>query len=138
MFNVLQPAELEWALAALKEVEQRDEAIMRQWQMRIERAEYEAALAERRYEQADLSNRLVTGTLERRWNEALTRLDEIKTEAAQFQGQKTRVATPEQKAKVLALARDLPRLWRAPDPNPTGAPGCGRAPRTVAARFPRL
>jgi DNA invertase Pin-like site-specific DNA recombinase len=114
MFKVLQPAELELALAALKEVEQRDEAIMRQWQMRIERAEYEAALAERRYEQADPSNRLVTGTLERRWNEALTRLDDIKTESAQFQGQKTRVATPEQKAKVLALARDLPRLWRAP------------------------
>ncbi|HSF49092.1 MAG TPA: hypothetical protein VLA73_12125, partial [Burkholderiales bacterium] len=101
------------AVAALKELEQRDQAIMRQWQMRIERAEYEAALAERRYEEADPSNRLVTGTLERRWNDALIRLEEIKTEAAQFQSQKARVLSPEQKAKALALARDLPRLWRA-------------------------
>jgi DNA invertase Pin-like site-specific DNA recombinase len=114
MFKALQPAELELALAALKEVEQRDETIMRQWQMRIERAEYEAALAERRYDEADPSNRLVTSTLERRWNEALVRLETIKTEATQFQGQKARVATAEQKAKVLALARDLPRLWHAP------------------------
>src|SRR4029077_12839453 len=113
LFKAFKPAEVELALAAVHELEQRDQALMRQWQMRIERAEYEAALAERRYEQADPSNRLVTGTLERRWNEALTRLDDIKTESAQFQGQKTRVATPEQKAKVLALARDLPRLWRA-------------------------
>ena len=114
VFKALRPAELELALAALQELEQRDHAIMHQWQMRIERAEYEAALAERRYEEADPSNRLVTGTLERRWNEALSRLEQIKTEAAQFQSRKTRVATPEQKAKALALARDLPRLWRAP------------------------
>lgn len=91
---------------------------MHQWQMRIERAEYEAALAERRYEEADPSNRLVTGTLERRWNEALIRLEEIKTEAAQFQSRKARVVSPEQKAKALALARDLPRLWRAPTTQP--------------------
>jgi DNA invertase Pin-like site-specific DNA recombinase len=114
VFKALRPAELELALAALQELEQRDHAIMHQWQMRVERAEYEAALAERRYEEADPSNRLVTGTLERRWNEALSRLEQIKTEAAQFQSRKARVATPEQKAKALALARDLPRLWRAP------------------------
>jgi DNA invertase Pin-like site-specific DNA recombinase len=114
VFKALRPAELELALAALKELVQRDQAIMHQWQMRVERAEYEAALAERRYEEADPSNRLVTATLERRWNEALIRLEEIKTEAAQFQSRKARVATPEQKAKALALARNLPRLWRAP------------------------
>jgi hypothetical protein len=111
--HAVQPAELELALAALKELEQRDQAIMHQWQMRVERAQYEAALAERRYEEADPSNRLVSATLERRWNEALVRLEAIKTEAAQFQTRTGRVVTAEQKAKVLALARDLPRLWRA-------------------------
>lgn len=58
--------------------------------------------------------RLVAGTLERRWNDAMLRLDEIKTQAAEFQSQKARVATSEQKAQVLALAHNLPRLWRAP------------------------
>jgi hypothetical protein len=82
--------------------------------MRLERAEYEVALAERRYQEVDPANRLVAGTLERRWNDALLRLDELNKEAAEFQHQEAHVATPEQKAKVLALARDLPRLWHAP------------------------
>ena len=34
----LQPAELEFALAALEELEARDAALTRQWQMRLERA----------------------------------------------------------------------------------------------------
>ena len=113
VFKALKPAELELALAALNELEQRDQAIMRQWQMRIERAEYECALAERRYEEVDPSNRLVAASLERRWNEALLHLDKVKAEAATFQNQKARVVTPEQKTKILALARDLPRVWRA-------------------------
>jgi hypothetical protein len=114
MFEALKPAELELALAAVDELEQRDQAIMRQWQMRIERAEYECALAERRYEEVDPSNRLVASSLECRWNQALSRLDTVKAEATKFQAHKTRVLTPEQRARVLALARDLPRVWQAP------------------------
>ena len=114
MLKALQPAELELALAALHELESRDQAILRQWHMRLERAEYEVALAERRYQEVDPANRLVAGTLERRWNDALLHLDGVKKEAAEFQRQEAHVATPEQKAKVLALARDLPRLWHAP------------------------
>ena len=72
------------------------------------------ALAERRYQEVDPSQRLVAGTLERRWNDALLQLEDLKKQAAEFQRQEARVATPEQKAKVLALARDLPRLWHAP------------------------
>lgn len=114
IFKALKPAELELALAAVDELEQRDQAVMRQWQMRIERAEYECALAERRYEEVDPSNRLVAASLERRWNEALSRIDAVKSEAAKFQALKTRVLSTEQRAKILALARDLPRVWRAP------------------------
>jgi len=109
MLKALQPAELELALAALHELESRDQAILRQWQMRLPRAEYEVALAERRYQEVDPAHRLVAGTLERRWNDARLHSDKLKKEAAEFQRQEAHVATPEQKAKVLALARELPR-----------------------------
>jgi DNA invertase Pin-like site-specific DNA recombinase len=112
--QALQPAELELAVAAVHELELRDQAIMRQWQMRLERAEYEAALAERRYQEVDPSNRLVAGTLESRWNDALLQLEDLKKQAAEFQRQEAHVVTAEQKEKILALARDLPRLWHAP------------------------
>jgi DNA invertase Pin-like site-specific DNA recombinase len=114
VLKALQPAELELALAALRELETRDQAIMRQWQMRLQRAEYEAALAERRYQEVDPSQRLVASTLERRWNDALLQIQDLKKQAAAVQQQEARVATPEQKEKVLALARDLPRVWHAP------------------------
>ncbi len=114
VFKALKPAELELALAAVNELEQHDLSVMPQWQMRIERAEYEGALAQRRYEEVDPSNRLVAASLERRWNESSSRLDEVESEAAKFQGHKTRVLSAEQRAKILALARDLPRVWRAP------------------------
>ncbi|MCI0623128.1 MAG: hypothetical protein L0387_15975 [Acidobacteria bacterium] len=98
----------------MQELDSRDQAILRQWQMRLERSEYEVALAERRYQEVDPANRLVAGTLERRWNDALLHLEDLKKEAAEFQRQEARVATLEQKEKVLALARNLPRLWHAP------------------------
>jgi DNA invertase Pin-like site-specific DNA recombinase len=114
VLKALQPAELQLALAALQELEARDQGILRQWQMRLERAEYEAALAERRYQEVDPSNRLVANTLERRWNETLLHLQDLKKQAEEFQRKEARVFTPEQKAKVLTLARDFPRLWHAP------------------------
>src|SRR6516164_10550894 len=114
VLKALQPAEIELALAALEELESRDRTISRQWQMRLERAEYEASLAERRYQEVDPSQRLVASTLERRWNDALLQVEELKKQAAEFLHQQARVATAEQKAQVLALARDLPRVWHAP------------------------
>jgi hypothetical protein len=42
------------------------------------------------------------------------RLSELKSQLAQAQREQARVATPEQKEQVLALARDFPRLWYAP------------------------
>src|ERR1022692_2835142 len=112
--QALKPAELELAFATLQELEMRDQTVLRQWQMRIERAEYESALAERRYQEVDPSQRLVASTLERRWNDTLLSVEDLKKQYADFEQQKARVATPEQKAKVLALAQDLPRLWHAP------------------------
>jgi len=114
VLKALQPAEIELALAALQELESRERTISRQWQMRLERAEYETALAERRYQEVDPAQRLVAGTLERRWNDALLQLEDLKKQAAEFLRQEARVATPEQKAKVLALAKNLPRVWHAP------------------------
>jgi DNA invertase Pin-like site-specific DNA recombinase len=113
VLKAMQPAELELALAALGNLEQRDQDLMRQWNMRIERAAYECSLAERRYEEVDPSNRLVASSLEQRWDKALVNLDAVKAEAATFQSQKARVVTPEQKTKIMALALDLPRIWRA-------------------------
>jgi len=114
VMEVMEPAQIEITLKAVQELEKRDDAVSKQWQMRIERAEYEAQLAERRYTEVDPSQRLVAATLESRWNDALLKLEEVKNQYAEFQKRELRATTPEQKARVLALAKDFPRLWNAP------------------------
>jgi len=111
---VIEPRQIELAIQAFEELERRAEAVSNQWRMRIERAEYEAQLAQRRYEQVDPSNRLVAATLERRWNDALGKVEETKKEFAARQNQERPALSTDQKAKLQALAADLPRLWNAP------------------------
>jgi len=59
---------------------------------------------ERRYQEVDPSQRLVASTLERRWNDTLLSLEDLKKQYADFEQQKARVARGAE-AKVLALAQ---------------------------------
>ena len=118
LLQVLHPAQLEIALEALRELERRDEALFHQWQMRLERVEYEAQLAQRRYEEVDPSNRLVAATLERRWNDALNQRQQTQKKFEDFLATHARATPPQQQEEILSLARDFPRLWKAPTTQP--------------------
>src|SRR5258707_3511105 len=114
LVTAVTPVTIELALEALTNLEERDKAIAAQWRRRIERARYDADLAERRYEAVDPANRLIAGTLEQRWNDAMQRLLELEGQLANFEHQTLRSVTAEQKRQILQLGRDFPRLWGAP------------------------
>ena len=114
VLEILRPEQVEIALRAVKELERRSQAVDQQWRMRIERLEYQAQLAQRRYEAVDPSNRLVAGTLEGRWNDALAELKAAQEELCRSRQQQGLELTEEQKAQLLALAQDLPKLWKSP------------------------
>jgi dsDNA-specific endonuclease/ATPase MutS2 len=82
--------------------------------MRIQRAEYEAQLAQKRYEEVDPANRLVASTLESRWNQTLVTLEQAKEQYAQYQETEIQAISKEQEETIRALIKDLPRLWHAP------------------------
>ena len=105
MLTAITPVTIELALATLTDLEHRDHEIGAQWRMRIERARYEADLAERRYEAVDPSNRLIASTLEQRWNDALQRLHDLEAELANFERQTMRAITAEQKQQIRRLTR---------------------------------
>ncbi len=114
IFEVIQPQQIEIAMKSVEELERRNSDVDNQWRMRVQRADYEAQLAQRRYEEVDPANRLVASTLERRWNETLVNLEQIKQQHRQFRCEQHLELTAEQRKKVFALAQDLPRLWNAP------------------------
>ena len=113
LVTAVTPLTIELALEALSSLEERDKAIAAQWRRRIDRARYDADLAERRYEAVDPANRLIASTLEQRWNDAMRRLLELETELANFEHQTLRAVTAEQKRQIVQLATDFPRLWNA-------------------------
>ena len=113
ILEVLKKDQIEIALAALGELESRDKAMDKQWAMRLDRAEYEVQLAQRRYEQVDPDNRLVASNLEKAWNEALSQVEQIKQQRQEHHSQYLLTIAPEQKEQILQLAQDLPNLWNA-------------------------
>ena len=110
LLSVVSATELAVALAAADEVEDRRARSNRALQLRIERARYEAARAERAFHQCEPENRLVARSLEHRWEDKLKVLAEA--ESALTEAQATMIPIPP-RAELEALASDLPRLWTA-------------------------
>jgi hypothetical protein len=82
--------------------------------LRRERLTYDARLAERRYKAVDPDNRVVARTLERDWNEKLRELERFENDYQAARRAHKLDLSEEDRARVLALAKDLPRVWDAP------------------------
>lgn len=113
LIQTVTPQALEIALNVQAEVVARADEADRLRQQQVERARYEADLAQRRFLRVDPDNRLVADVLEADWNAKLRLLAEAQ-EDAERQRQAAHVATEQERAAVLALATDFPRLWADP------------------------
>jgi hypothetical protein len=110
VLEVVNSNQLNLAIEAFEIVQQRHQHVDKQWQMRLERAKYEAQLAQRRYEQVDPNNRLVASTLEQRWNDALIEVQDVEEQIANL-NEKNVGLDDQQREEILALAKNLPKLW---------------------------
>jgi DNA invertase Pin-like site-specific DNA recombinase len=106
--------ELGIGLKALEKLSHRSRELEEQWQKRLEATRYEAQKAARRYRQVDPENRLVARTLESEWNRKLEELEHLTQEYEEARHKPPIVLSESQRKKILALAEDLPRLWRSP------------------------
>lgn len=80
----------------------------------VERARYEADLAQRRYMHVDPANRLVADALEAEWNSKLRALNEAQEEYERLRQADRLAIDAAQRARIAALASDFPRLWQDP------------------------
>jgi DNA invertase Pin-like site-specific DNA recombinase len=114
LLSVVQPPEIEVGLAVTREAERQSKQLDDQWRLRLERARYEARLAERRYKAVDPDNRVVARALEREWEETLRELDEIERQIAEGRREKKVELDARDRTRLLALSRSLAALWSAP------------------------
>jgi hypothetical protein len=114
LLEAMQPAQLAVSLATLDQLEAQARQIERQWQLRLERAQYEADLARRRFLAVDPENRLVARTLEREWNERLTEVATLEREYTALPRLVPHLVSPEERQRILALAQDVEAVWHAP------------------------
>ena len=107
-----EPAGVEALRSMQEQALAENEALRRQWELQVEKAEFEAQRAQRQFHVVEPENRLVGRELERRWNARLVELDEVrrKAEAAQKQ---TLALSDEELARAGQLAKHLDDVWNA-------------------------
>ncbi|MHB1555543.1 MAG: recombinase family protein [Acidimicrobiales bacterium] len=110
----LEPAALRACLAAASQLEGSHDAALNQWRREVERARYQAAKAERRYQAVDPENRLVARGLEAAWEAALAELNKSEAELARREAKRPKTLSDEERAAVLTLGEDLSAVFDAP------------------------
>jgi DNA invertase Pin-like site-specific DNA recombinase len=114
LFAAFTQEEFDLALDALTRLKGRASDLEKQWEKRIEAARYEADKAARRYYRVEPENRLVARTLESEWNARLEDVERLEEEYEKIRQTPPFTITQEQQNRIMALAEDLPRLWKSP------------------------
>jgi DNA invertase Pin-like site-specific DNA recombinase len=110
----LTPAAVDAALAAAQQRDHEDETALAQWRLAVERAQYEAERAERRYRAVEPENRLVARGLETEWEQRLRDLELARRELDAREHQRRRALGQMDAERLRALGDDLRRVWTAP------------------------
>jgi hypothetical protein len=118
VLDALTPDKLAIALATMAEVDREDAALQKQWQLRLERARYEAERARRQYDTVEPENRLVARTLEGQWEDKLRSVEQLEREYETWRRRQQLILTDEDREQILTLAQDLPGVWSAATTTP--------------------
>jgi DNA invertase Pin-like site-specific DNA recombinase len=112
VLSVVRPSAIEAALLASdEEMTRRNDAIAA-LERDLEAARYAAQRAQRQYDASDPENRLVTGELERRWNQALSRVQDIEARIQSYAVDQQHTAAS--RDEFAGLAEQLDQVWNSP------------------------
>jgi len=107
------PERIAFALEALGQLEREMDALAPQWQLRLERARYEAQRAQRQSHAAAPEPRLVARTLESPWEAALRAVESTERDDETWTREHRAHITAQEQQEMLAIGEDLPRVWHA-------------------------
>lgn len=115
LIEAVSPLALEVALSVQEELKTRAEEADRLRMKQVERAQYEADLARRRYMMEDPGNRLVADQLEADWNHKLREFSRAQEEYEKSREADLMTLGEEKRSEIMSIAADFPKLWG--DPN---------------------
>lgn len=113
VLEAVQPVGIDAALEAGEQEAQQDDEKRRALELALEKARYQAARAQRQYDAADPENRLVTGELEARWNDALQSVADLEARVQAAREQRPGLQ-PGERERLIELGADLHQLWNHP------------------------
>jgi hypothetical protein len=113
LLEALAPDQIALAVAAIDDLDEDTRLLERQWALKRERARYEAERARRQYDAVEPENRLVARSLERVWEEKLRQVEVVEQEYEAWRRNQGAPMSEADRSDVLALARDLSRVWRS-------------------------
>ena len=111
--TVLKPAALAAAVLAAEQETLQQAEIVTVLKRELEAARYSARRAEKQYEATDPNNRLVASELERRWNDALQKVQQLEVRIEE--ARRGRQGMPATKEEFESLAGDLEAVWGHPE-----------------------
>lgn len=112
--EALKPAALEVSLQVATNLEQERNNLQKHWDKQLERARYEVERAYRQYNSSEPENRLVTRTLEKKWEESLSAEERLNQEYSKFLADQSKILSSTEREAIYKLASDIPALWISP------------------------
>ncbi len=108
------PEVLALTIAVQDELVQRAEEAQRLRHLHVERAQYEADLAQRRYLKVDPDNRLVASVLEAEWNAKLRGLEEARAIEEQYKQSDQHQLSAQERAEIDGVPARFRQFWNDP------------------------
>jgi excisionase family DNA binding protein len=107
------PAGVAATAGAVRELEDQHEQRLAGQRLALERAEFEADRARRKFDACEPEHRLVARTLERTLEDALEAVERERGKLAALERARPAPLSDAERDALARLARDLPRLWKA-------------------------
>src|SRR5713226_7827520 len=112
LLRVISPLGVDASLRALEELSAGDTAQRIALSNKLAQLEYEARKAFEQYDAVDARNRLVSGELERRWNEKLEEIETTKQRLAGLNGKRYSLSADEE-ARILTMGENFTEIWQS-------------------------
>ena len=107
------PAGIAATAGAIRELEEQHAERLAGQRLALERAEYEAERARRKFDACEPEHRLVARSLERALEDALAAVEREHSKFAAVEQARPAPLSDEERRALAQLARELPRLWEA-------------------------